>query len=171
MKNENEKKSLLSIIRIPAFLGIIIGLLAALIQALLISAGGPEAYGFCVACHTRDLVNAITNAFMGTSLGIAPFSATTPVLTIVGVLIGGYFAAKRKKEFRLKKSSILNYILYFLGGIAVINFALLVGACPYRLALRFAYGDLIALIGIFSIAGGVAVGVILLLFYMKRRGI
>ena len=171
MKNENKKKSLSSVIRVPAFLGITIGLLAALIQALLISAGGPEAYGFCVACHTRDLVNAIINAFMGTSLGIAPFSATTPVLTIVGVLIGGYFAAKRKKEFRLKKSSILNYILYFLGGIAVINFALLVGACPYRLALRFAYGDLIALTGILSIAGGVAVGVILLLFYMKRRDI
>jgi len=171
MEKESQKKSILRIIRIPAFLGITIGLLAALVQALLISAGGPEAYGFCVACHTRDLTNAITNAFIGTSLGIAPFSATTPVLTIIGVLIGGYIAAKRKKEFRLKKGSLLSYILYFIGGIAVINFALLVGACPYRLALRFAYGDLIALIGIVSIAGGVAVGVALLLFYMKRGGL
>lgn len=170
MEKKNQKKSILRIIRIPAFLGITIGLLAALDQALLISAGGPEAYGFCVACHTRDLTNAITNAFIETSLGIAPFSATTPVLTIIGVLIGGYIAAKRKKEFRLKKGSLLSYTLYFLGGIAVINFALLVGACPYRLALRFAYGDLIALIGIISIAGGVAVGVALLLFYMKRGG-
>ncbi|MBD3193987.1 MAG: YeeE/YedE family protein [Candidatus Lokiarchaeota archaeon] len=169
MEKENQNKSFLRIIRIPAFLGITIGILAALVQALLINAGGPEAYGFCVACHTRDLTNAVVNAFTGASLGIAPFSATTPVLTIVGVLIGGYIAANRKKEFRLKMGSILSYALYFFGGIAVINFALLVGACPYRLALRFGYGDLIALIGILSIAGGVAVGSILLLFYMKRR--
>jgi NADH:ubiquinone oxidoreductase subunit K len=53
----------------------------------------------------------------------------------------------------------------------VLNFALLVGACPYRLALRFGYGDLVAFIVILSIAGGVAVGVGLLLYIMKRRDI
>ena len=57
-----------------------------------------------------------------------------------------------------------------MGGIAVLNFALLLGACPYRAALRFAYGDLIALIGILAIAGGVAIGVLILLYTMKRRG-
>ena len=171
MENQTKKKSLLHIIRVPAFLGFVIGILAAFVQALIFSAGGPEAYCFCVACHTRDLTNAIVNAFTGLSLGLAPFSAITPVLTIVGVLLGGYIASKRKKEFRLKKGSLLSYVLYFLGGIAVLNFALLVGACPYRLALRFAYGDLIALIGILSIAGGVAVGVVILLFYMKKRSV
>ena len=158
------------IIKIPAFLGILIGFFAALIQALIISVGGPEAYGFCVACHTRDLVNAIYNAFTGDNLGLAPISVATPVLTIVGVMIGGYIAATRNKEFKLKKSKPVIYLLYFLGGIAVLNFALILGACPYRAALRFAYGDLVALIGIISIAGGVAVGVLILLFTMKRRG-
>jgi len=168
MEETKSKKSILRVIRIPAFLGILIGVLAAFIQAVIISAGGPEAYGFCVACHTRDLINAVVNAFVDGSLGLAPISAVTPVLTIIGVIIGGYIAAMRKKEFKIKKGSILNYILYFIGGIAVLNFALLVGACPYRLALRFAYGDLIALIGMLSIAGGVAVGVSMLLYAMKR---
>jgi len=159
-----------NIIKIPAFLGIIIGFFAALIQALIISAGGPEAYGFCVACHTRDLVNGFFNAFTGDSLGLAPISAVTPVLTIIGVIIGGYVAATRNKEFKIKKAKPLIYFLYFLGGIAVLNFALLLGACPYRAALRFAYGDFVALIGIISIAGGVALGVLILLFITKRRG-
>ena len=61
------------------------------------------------------------------------------------------------------------YLLYFLGGVAVLNFALIIGACPYRTALRFAYGDLVALIGIIAIAGGVAVGVLIYLYAMKRR--
>lgn len=168
MDKKESNKSLLRIIRIPAFLGILIGILAALIQSLIISAGGPEAYGFCVACHTRDLTNAIVTAFKSGDLGLAPISAVTPVLTIIGVLIGGYIAAIRKKEFKIKKGSILSYILYFFGGIAVLNFALLVGACPYRLALRFAYGDLVALIGVLSIGGGGAVGSSILLYAMKQ---
>ena len=159
-----------NIIKIPAFLGILIGFFAAFIQALIISAGGPEAYGFCVACHTRDLVNALFNAFTGESLGLAPISMVTPLLTIIGVIFGGYVAATRNKEFKIKKTKPLIYFLYFLGGIAVLNFALLLGACPYRAALRFAYGDLIALIGILAIAGGVAIGVLILLYTMNRRG-
>jgi len=169
-KQENQE-NILRILRIPMFLGIIIGILAALIQAILISAGGPEAYGFCVACHTRDLTNRVVNSFSESELGLAPISSITPVLTIVGVMIGGYIAAIRHEEFKIKKGSYINYIFYFVGGIAVLAFALLVGACPYRLALRFAYGDLVALIGILSIAAGVGVGVALLLYRMKRRGI
>lgn len=168
--SKETKYKLSRIVKIPAFLGILIGFFAALVQALIISAGGPEAYGFCVACHTRDLVNAFFNAFTGANLGLATISIVTPVLTIIGVIIGGYIAATRNKEFKVKKAKPIIYFLYFLGGIAVMNFALLLGACPYRAALRFAYGDLIALIGIFSIAGGVAVGVLTLLFIMKRRG-
>jgi hypothetical protein len=179
MKLEQQEKkeikenngSILRVMRIPMFLGIVIGILAALVQALLISAGGPEAYGFCVACHTRDLTNKVVNSFTENDLGVAPISLVTPVLTILGVLIGGYIAATRHEEFKVKKGSYLSYLSYFSGGILVLILALFVGACPYRLALRFAYGDFIALIGILSIAGGVALGVALLLYRMKRRGI
>ena len=167
--SKNLHSSLSKLARTPILLGILIGILAAFIQALIISAGGPEAYGFCVACHTRDLVNAIYNAFFDPDLGLAPISLATPVLTIIGVVVGGYISAIKNREFKVKKSKISIYFLYLLGGIAVINLSLLLGACPYRAALRFAYGDLVALIGIFSIAGGVAVGVLTLLFINKRR--
>jgi len=158
-------------IKIPAVVGLSIGFLAAFVQALIISAGGPEAYGFCVACHTRDFTNAIVNAFTGQSLGIAPVAGTAISLTFIGVILGGYLSAKKYKEFKVKKGKPLMYIIYLIGGIAVMNFSLLLGACPYRAALRFAYGDMIALIGIVSIAGGVAVGVVLLKYYMNKGGI
>ena len=63
MKMTKEKKrfSFGKLLCIPAFLGILIGVLAAFIQALIGSAGGPEAYGFCVVCHTRDMVNWAVN--------------------------------------------------------------------------------------------------------------
>ena len=37
--------------------------------------------------------------------------------------------------------------------------ALLMGACPYRIALRIGYGDLIALFGLVAIVIGVLIGV------------
>ena len=72
-----------SLARNPLYVGLIIGILAALIQVLLISAGGPEAYGFCVACHTRDVVNDVVNSLAGTQLALAPLSqnAILPVMT------------------------------------------------------------------------------------------
>ena len=151
--------------RNPIFLGLLIGLLAALLQALLISAGGPPAYGFCVACHTRDLVNDVANdAGADPPLGLAPISANSifAVLTMVGVVIGGFAASKLNKEFKWKPAKPLEYFLYFLGGISVLIFALLLGGCPYRAALRVGYGDIVALIGIISMACGVFVGVYLL---------
>lgn len=168
MKEKNERK-ISQIIKLPVFLGICIGFLAALSQALLISAGGPEAYGFCVACHTRDLINACINDIAGEKiLGLASIGASSIILSMIGVMIGGFMAARLNKEFKIKKSPPLTYLWYFIGGILVLCFALLLGGCPYRSALRFAYGDLIALMGIFSIAGGVAVGVILLLYQVNR---
>lgn len=160
--------------RMPWFLGLVIGILAAFVQALLISAGGPPAYGFCVACHTRDLINDIINLFAGEKiLGVAPISSLSifAVLTMVGVFIGGFSAAKHNKEFKIKKSPPLTYLLYFIGGILVLCFALLLGGCPYRAALRFAYGGMVALIGILAMAGGVFVGVRILLKKMEKEGV
>ena len=37
--------------------------------------------------------------------------------------------------------------------------ALLMGACPYRIALRIGYGDMVALIGLVAIIIGVFIGV------------
>lgn len=150
----------------PIILGAIIGVLAAIIQGLTISAGGPEAYGFCALCHTRDLVNGVLNIVLGTSLGLAPVSkaAVLPVLTMIGVLIGGFFAARLSKEFRLKQAPMKDTLLYFIGGVLLVQFGLLFGACPYRAAIRLGYGDFVALFGII----GILVGVWLALVAIRR---
>lgn len=166
------------LIGMPAFLGLVIGFLAAFLQALLISAGGPEAYAFCVACHTRDMVNYVINLFAGVRvagmagapvLGLAPFSFFITVLTPLGVILGAYVSARQSGEFKLKSYSGKTYAYYTLGGIAVMIFALLLGACPYRAALRLGYGDLTALVGILGIFGGVAAGAGVVLWRMKKE--
>jgi hypothetical protein len=151
--------------RHPAFLGALIGILAAFSQALLISAGGPEAYGFCVACHTRDLVNGMTNIIAGTSLALAAISknALLPVMSVAGVLIGAFLSAKVHREHRIKKSDMRGYFVYFLGGVIVLQLAMIFGGCPYRAALRTGYGDITALIFIITMALGVVAGTILML--------
>lgn len=151
--------------RHPAFLGALIGILAAFSQALLISAGGPEAYGFCVACHTRDLVNGMTNIIAATSLALAPISknAILPVMSVAGVLIGAFLSAKVHREHRIKRSDLRGYLVYFLGGVIVLQLAMIFGGCPYRAALRTGYGDITALIFIITMGLGVVAGTILML--------
>ncbi|MCU0631852.1 MAG: YeeE/YedE family protein [Methanolinea sp.] len=151
--------------RHPAFLGAVIGILAAFSQALLISAGGPEAYGFCVACHTRDLVNGMTNIVTHTNLALAAISknAILPVMSVVGVLIGGYLAARQYREHKIRKGTIREYAIYFVAGILVLNLAMIFGGCPYRAALRTGYGDLNAIAFIVAMAAGVILGAFLML--------
>jgi hypothetical protein len=153
------------IVRHPAFLGALIGILAAFSQALLISAGGPEAYGFCVACHTRDLVNGMSNIVADTSLALAPISknAILPVMSVVGVLIGGFIAAKWNKEHKIRRGDLRSYGIYFIAGIVVLNLAMIFGGCPYRAALRTGYGDFTALAFIIAMAAGVVLGSFLML--------
>ncbi len=171
--NEDSKNLFSKLTRAPWFLGILIGFLAALLQALLISGGGPEAYGFCVACHTRDFINDVFNEITGQSLGLAPISknAATAVLTMIGVMIGAFISAKYYKEFKLKKGTPRSYLLYFLGGIAVLVFALLLGGCPYRAALRAGYGGIVAIFGILAMAAGVFVGTKVVLWKMKQEAV
>ncbi len=99
------------------------------------------------------------------ALGVAPISkiAIIASLSIIGVLIGGFIAAKSNKEFKIKKGTTKTYFFYFVGGILVMLFALLLGACPYRAALRLGCGDLVAGIGIVSMAMGIWVGCLILL--------
>ena len=137
----NENKSMLDgLARNPITVGILIGVLAAFVQGLLISAGGPEAYGFCVACHTRDVVNDAVNSIAGTKLAIAAISqnAILPVLTVIGVLIGAFISAKVYKEFKTKTGSAISYIWYLLGGLFFMIFRPVHGwlPLPYRTPYR-----------------------------------
>ncbi|MDI9633465.1 MAG: YeeE/YedE thiosulfate transporter family protein [Methanolinea sp.] len=157
--------------RHPAFLGAVIGILAALMQSLLITAGGPEAYGFCVACHTRDLVNGMTNILAGTALALAPISknAVLPVMSVAGVLIGAHVSARVNREHVVRRGNAREYLVSFAGGFSVFVLAMLFGGCPYRAALRAGYGDFIALIFIGAMALGVIAGTVLLLKKAERE--
>ncbi|MDD1718635.1 MAG: YeeE/YedE family protein [Methanoregulaceae archaeon] len=157
---EEEPSGLDRFAKLPIFVGLVIGILAAFVQALLITAGGPEAYGFCVACHTRDLVNWIVNAGTGLKLAIAPISANSvlPVLTIVGVLIGAYISARVYREFRVKKGDAVQFLKYGIGGFVFMVFALLMAGCPYRIALNVGYINGIAIIAVIAIIIGVFIG-------------
>jgi hypothetical protein len=158
--------------RNPLVLGLLVGVLVAVVQGLLISAGGPEAYGFCVACHTRDVVNAAVNSVAGTKLAYAPISqnAILPMLTVIGVLIGAFISAKFYQEFKTKTAPAVSYIWYLLGGLFFMVFALFMGGCPYRIAIRVGYGDVIAFIGLLAIIGGVLVGIKIATTIAEREG-
>lgn len=171
-KNNENISCLDSLARNPLIVGLIIGILAAFVQVLLISAGGPEAYGFCVACHTRDVVNDAVNSIAGTKLAVAAISqnAILPVLTVIGVLIGAFASAKVYTEFKTKTGSPISYLWYLLGGLFFMIFALFMGGCPYRIGLRIAYGDVVAFIGLLAIIGGVLIGIKIATNLAEREG-
>ena len=73
-------------------MGIVSGILAVTAGALF-EVRPPDAYGVCMACHGRDLVNWTINALAGTHLTVAPASLVFPVLTPIGVLLGALLGA------------------------------------------------------------------------------
>jgi uncharacterized membrane protein YeaQ/YmgE (transglycosylase-associated protein family) len=89
--------------------GAIMGFLASVLQAFF-NVIPPPAYGVCIACHMRDVVNWIVAhlyPIYGYSKGLlkipgGPISYHFPLLTIVGILIGATIAARIHKEFRWK---------------------------------------------------------------------
>jgi len=172
VKPEEKTSYMDTLARNPLYVGLAIGILAALVQLLLISAGGPEAYGFCVACHTRDVVNVAVNSIAGSKLAVAAISqnAILPVMTVIGVLIGAFVSARYYEEFRTKAGSAVSYLWYLLGGIFFVIFALFMGGCPYRIGLRIGYGDVVALIGVLCIIAGVLIGIKIALKMAEREG-
>lgn len=172
MTETEEKSGVDAIARNPLYVGFAIGILAAFLQLLLISAGGPEAYGFCVACHTRDIVNVAVNDIAHTKLAVAAISqnAVLPVLTIIGVLVGSFLSARYYQEFRARTGNIRSYAGYLTGGLVFMIFALFMGGCPYRLGLRIGYGDVVAVAGVVAIIIGVLIGIKIASGLAEREG-
>ena len=156
----------LSAVRIsPWIAGAIVGFLAASLQGIAVMVK-PPAYGFCMACHARDLINSIINPIMGTDLGIAGVVTTIPTLTVIGVLLGAFVAAVLSKEFHFTKiPSKLAMVKMFVLGLLVMNFALILSACPIRTSLRVAHGDIIAVVGLLCIG----IGAILAAVVLEKR--
>ena len=126
----------------------------------------PDAYGVCMACHGRDLVNWTINALGGTHLTVAPASLVFPVLTPIGVLLGALLGAATTGEFRwwTPESSFKAFVY----GLLVMNFALLAGGCSIRLLLRTAAGEALGMIGFAGMVAGVILGTVWLRWRATR---
>ena len=152
----------------PWIAGAIIGFLAASLQTFA-SMTKPPAYGLCIACHSRDLINSIVNGISGANLFIAPIIENPifiPPLTIIGIMLGSFVASSVAKEFSITKVKEYSSLLkMFILGFLIMNFALILGACPIRAALRTAHGDIIALVGLVFIG----VGAIVATMVLERR--
>jgi hypothetical protein len=152
-------------IRVTGVQAGVIMAVAAVAAGTLFEVRPPEAYGICMACHGRDLVNSVINGLLGTSLTIAPASAIFPLLTTVGVVLGAWIAAVMSGEFRFRMprapwKSLLN-------GVLVMNFALIAAGCATRLALRTSAGDPLGLIGFVAMV----VGVVAATVWMRRKAL
>jgi hypothetical protein len=137
---------------------IVYGIVAAVLAGVAGQWGGvspPAAYGLCSACHGRDLADWVLNHTEGTKLFVAAAGSSWPLLTVVGLVLGSFLAARRNGEFG--SINIGGNVRQFAFGAVVMCAALFVGGCPTRLIIRTGYGDLAGLLGL----GGVAAGVVL----------
>lgn len=110
----------------------------------------PPVYGFCVACHTRDLV-----------------TGSAPLLTGVGLLVGGYLGARRHGEFRPRRPRRL--LRGFGLGLVAMVASLFALGCTVRLLLRAAYGESTAWWAVGGVAVGIALGTELLRRHARRE--
>lgn len=149
--------------RFSAFVtGLVIGVGAALAQAFL-GVAPPVAYGICMVGHARDLVTWIMNHILGTRFEMQTVSLEIPVLTVIGVLTGSAIASFQRKEF--KAARVRNPVVVFVLGFLIVNFALVLGACPLRAIVYASYGNIHMITGFLFIVAGVIAGV----EYIRRR--
>lgn len=130
------------------------GLVFGLGAVLLVLAGNPGNYGFCAACHLRDIAGA---------LGIHQAKALQYARPeILGFVLGAFFLSKGGGEFRPRGGS--NPAVRFLLGMMMMIGALVFLGCPLRAILRIAGGDLNGITGLAGFAVGIAAGI----FFLKR---
>ncbi len=142
----------------PVTTGIAIGILAVAAQWLF---DKPQAYGICVACHSRDMLGWIFNNLLSISLmDVTTVGLSAPILTPLGILIGAHMAARRNNIFPDHRSG--GQIRMFLLGFLVMVSALLLAGCPLRLLLRIAYGDMLAIFGLIWMVAGIVGGIAVL---------
>jgi hypothetical protein len=138
----------------------------AVLASAIIGNRADEAYGVCMACHGRDLLNWLFNRQFDSNLPVARAFIVFPPLTTVGVLIGALAGAITSGEFRWQRSD--NSLKSFLLGMLVMNFALIAGGCATRLLLRAATGETLGLAGYGAMVTGVILASYLLLRWAQR---
>lgn len=143
--------------------GVVAGLLAVGSQVVL-HLEPPSAYAICMTCHPRDMVAWVVNHLTGAGWEIAPVSASVPLLTTLGLLIGAYVAARRHGEVR--PVSLGRGWRSLACGVLVMNVGLALLGCPTRLVLLSAYGEGLAVVAVIGMLAGITIGTLLL-----KRGV
>lgn len=131
---------------------IVTGLVFGLGAVLLVKAGNPGNYGFCAACHVRDIAGALGIHQVATLQYARP--------EILGFVLGSFSLAKSSGEFRTRGGS-KPLIRFVLGALMMIGALVFLG-CPLRGILRLAGGDLNGLTGLAGFAGGIMAGIVFL---------
>ena len=133
--------------------GLVVGVLAVVVGQWL-GVSPPAAYGLCSACHGRDLADWLLNHVEGKNLFVTAAGAGWPLLTVVGLVIGAFVAARRNGEFG--SINIGGNVRQFAFGAVVMGSALFVGGCPTRIIIRSGFGDVAGVLAL----GGVATGIV-----------
>jgi hypothetical protein len=149
----------------PLQAGLVLGFSAALVQAYF-KVIPPVAYGVCMVCHPRDLVNWLADHLLKTEWDYGLASNAWPLLTVVGVVLGASVAAWQHGELRIRPSS--QQWFYLINGFLMMNFGLILGSCPIRIVLLTAYGDLMGAAGCVCIILGVVLGTMALRWSARR---
>jgi YedE family putative selenium metabolism protein len=131
------------------------GLALGALAALLVKLGNPPNMGVCGACFIRDIAGALGLDRASTVQYLRP--------EVIGFVLGAMVSSYSFRDFRARGGS--TPLVRFLLGMLMMVGALVFLGCPIRATLRLAGGDLNGLTGLAGMAGGVAVGVVLL-----RRG-
>ncbi|MHB8280922.1 MAG: cytochrome C [Candidatus Humimicrobiaceae bacterium] len=159
MNKSKKKKSKLLFLTSPIFFGFVVGSLAVLAQPVF-KIQPPQAYGICIVCHARDLLNWLSILLFKFRLDSAEATIALPLLTTVGIFFGSVLSSRLNNEYKFIKTE--NLIKMFFWGLLVSNFGLVIMSCPTRLVLRFAFGDPFALLSIIGLLAGISIGVIFL---------
>lgn len=130
--------------------GVVFGLGA----VLLVKLGNPGNYGFCAACHLRDIAGA---------LGIhqaATLQYARP--EVLGWVLGAFGMAKASGQFRPRGGS--RPLVRFILGMTMMIGALVFLGCPLRAIMRLAAGDLNGITGLAGFAAGIGAGI----YFLKQ---
>jgi Sulphur transport len=145
--------------------GVVIGVLAVIVGQYL-DVSPPAAYGLCSACHGRDLADWIVNHTEGKHLFVTAAGAGWPVLTVLGLVIGAFAAARRNGEF--SSINLGGNARQFVFGAVVMGSALFVGGCPTRIIIRSGYGDLAGILALGGVAAGIVAATVSLRWAARR---
>ena len=150
----------------PWVFGIAAGILFVLLEVVF-NLYPPSAYGFCLSCHTRDLISTIVNRLAGTSWGATILSGRVLMLTSPAVIAGALLTAHFFRETRFKRAE--KPLRSFIYGFIIMTAGIVIFGCPTRLLLRAGYGDIYALGGVVFMYAGVTLATVIMRFRITRR--